>query len=213
MAILFDLDGTLIDSTEAIIESFGVSFAHFAEPIPPKEKITQHIGHPLEDMFASLGVSQESIDMHVVRYKEHYQKVSKQKTILLPNAKEAVELASKYAKLGVVTTKTGKFSKMLLEHLGLFEYFDVLIGREDVLKPKPDAEPVIKALIKLNIDKKSCWMIGDTCMDILAAKAAGIYSTAVSSGYASVKNLRSCSDEKTIFNDTLDAVKYIIKSY
>jgi phosphoglycolate phosphatase len=210
LTILFDLDGTLIDSTDAIVESFGVSFAHFGQDAPKREEITQHIGHPLDDMFRSLGVEEASVDAHVARYREHYQKVSKAKTTLLPNAKESILVASRYAKLGVVTTKTASFSKVLLEHLGLMEYFDVLIGREDVQNPKPHPEPVIKALIKLKADKNCCYLIGDTCMDILAAKAAGIKAIAVSSGYASIKTLSGCSDEK-IFCDTLDAVEYIIK--
>jgi phosphoglycolate phosphatase len=94
--------------------------------------------------------------------------------------------------------------------LGLMEYFEVLIGREDVQNPKPHPEPVIKALIKLKADKNCCYLIGDTCMDMHAAKAAGIKAIAVSSGYASIKTLSGCSDEK-IFCDTLDAVEYIIK--
>jgi phosphoglycolate phosphatase len=211
LTILFDLDGTLIDSTDAIVESFGVSFAHFGQEIPLREEITQHIGHPLDDMFRSLGIKEESVDAHVARYKKHYQEVSRAKTTLLPNAKESIMLAGKYAKLGVVTTKTGQFSKILLEHLGLMEYFEVLIGREDVQNPKPHPEPVIKAMIKLKTDKNSCYLIGDTCMDMFAAKAAGIKGIAVSSGYASIENLKKCSDEK-IFDTTLDAVKHIIKS-
>jgi len=109
MTILFDLDGTLIDSTEAILESFSVAFDTFKEEAPADELIKAEIGHPLDHMFTKLGVSQEKVWDYVNAYKMHYRKISCDKTVLLPNAREAVELASRYATLGVVTTKTAKY--------------------------------------------------------------------------------------------------------
>jgi len=208
--ILFDLDGTLIDSTPAILESFKVTLSHFGSEIPSDKSIIQQIGHPLDIMFESIGVTPSKVDEHVARYKEHYRKVSKLGTSLLENAKDAVELASLHATLGVVTTKTGEYSKILLEHLGLMGYFEVLIGREDVIHPKPNPEPINKALSKLQKDKKECWMIGDTCMDIVAATQAGIESVAVTSGYASSNQLEECSSH--ICENALEAVKLIIKT-
>ena len=209
MVILFDLDGTLIDSTEAILESFSVAFETFDTPVPSNEQIKAQIGHPLDDMFATFGVESSSVEDHVEAYKMHYRKISRTKTILLPNAREAVELASRYAMLGVVTTKTAKYSIELLEHLGLMSYFDVLIGREDVQNPKPHPEPIFKALSKLQSDRSKHWMIGDTPMDILAAKAANINSVAVTCGYADEASLLEHTENLT--HSALDAVKYIVQ--
>ncbi len=152
MIILFDLDGTLIDSTEAILESFAVAFKTFDTPVPEDEIIKAEIGHPLDIMFATLGVEACKVDAHIQAYKMHYRKISCAKTVLLPEAREAVELASQHAVLGVVTTKTAKYSIELLEHMGLMSYFDVLVGREDVEYPKPHPEPILKALSKLQSD-------------------------------------------------------------
>ncbi len=208
--ILFDLDGTLIDSTEAILESFDHSFGFFGLGTPPDEKITAEIGHPLDKMFLSLGVSEEEIWEYVDVYKAYYRQISREKTYLLPGAHEALEKASETGRLGVVTTKTARFSIELLEHMDIMRYFEVLIGREDVTYPKPHPEPVLKAISKLEADRNGCWMVGDTCMDMLAAQAAGIKGVAVTSGYGSYEQLSACCPAVT--KSALDAVASIIRS-
>ena len=207
--ILFDLDGTLIDSTEAILESFAVAFKHFNDEVPSDEAIKAEIGHPLDAMFTTLGITETKVWEYVDAYKAHYRKISCAKTILLPHAKEAIDLASRYAILGVVTTKTAKYSIELLEHMELMHYFEVLIGREDVEYPKPNPEPIEKALAKLPSDTKEIWMVGDTCMDMLAARAANIGSVGLTCGYGTEKSLSECTDN--IYQNVLQAVQYITK--
>jgi len=207
MIILFDLDGTLIDSTEAILESFTVAFKTFEKEVPAADLIKAEIGHPLDHMFATLGVAQEKVWDYVNAYKMHYRKISCAKTVLLPDAREAVELASKHATLGVVTTKTAKYSIELLEHMGLMGYFEVLIGREDVEYPKPHPEPIQKALAKLPTVTTEVWMIGDTCMDMLSAKHAKVGSVGVTCGYGNIETLSKCSDN--IYQNVLEAVVFI----
>jgi len=208
MIILFDLDGTLIDSTEAILESFSVAFQTHGQEVPSDEEIKAEIGYPLDVMFPTLGVAEEEVEAYVLAYKMHYRKISCAKTVLLPDAHAAVELASRHATLGVVTTKTAKYSIELLEHMGLMDYFDVLVGREDVEYPKPHPEPILKALSSIQHDTTNYWMIGDTPMDILAAKAANINSVAVTCGYADEALLLEHTDNVT--QSALEAVKFII---
>ena len=208
--ILFDLDGTVIDSTEAILDGFRVAFEKFGEDVPDDEAIKNEIGHTLENMFLTLGVEQSRVDEHVHAYKMHYRVISCEKTILLEGAREAIIEASKFATLGVVTTKTGEYSTILLEHMGLMNYFSVLIGREHVKYPKPHEEPILKALAKLEHDKNTSWMIGDTCMDIESAKNAGINSIAVTSGYATHSMLQNCAS--FICNSVVEAIEHIKKN-
>ena len=207
--ILFDLDGTLIDSTEAILESFAVAFKMFGENVPHEERIKSEIGYPLDVMFSTLGVAKEKVNAYVHAYKMHYREISCAKTVLLPEAREAVELAAKNTTLGVVTTKTAKYSVELLEHMGLMFYFEVLIGREDVVNPKPNPEPIQKALAKLPSDTDSIWMIGDTCMDMLAAKSANIGAVGVTCGYGTDESLAQCTEN--IYQNALEAVQFIAK--
>jgi phosphoglycolate phosphatase len=207
MIILFDLDGTLIDSTEAILESFHHAFDFYGYEHPVDEAIKALIGHPLDYMFAHLGVEEEKVWDFVAVYKEHYREISTQKTVLLPHAREAIELAASFAKLGIVTTKTGKYSQILMEYFGVMDKFDVLIGREHVEHPKPHAEPILKALEAFDIEDKDVWMIGDTQMDMAAADAAGIHAIAVTSGYDSRDTLQKFTN--VIFDDAFEAVKWL----
>jgi len=138
---------------------------------------------------------------------EYQRKISCAKTVLLPQAREAVVLASQHATLGMVTTKTAKYSIELLEYMGLMAYFKVLIGREDVKYPKPHPEPIQKALSRLPTVTSEVWMIGDTCMDMLSAKHANVGSVGVTCGYGSLETLSKCSDN--VYQNALEAVGFI----
>ncbi len=205
--ILFDLDGTLIDSTEAILESFTRTFELLGGEVPEAGKIEAQIGYPLADMYRNLGIDEERIEEYVHAYKEYYRQIHTRKTVLLPGAKEAVERAAAFARLGIVTTKTGRYSRELLEHFGLMGYFDVLIGSEDVRRHKPDPEPILEALKRMEASAGDTWMIGDTCLDIRAAQAAGVRPLGLSCGYGEASALRACGAR--CFPDSLSAVEKI----
>jgi len=208
--ILFDLDGTLIDSTEAILESFSKAFEKCGGDKPADESIKNLVGLPLDIMFIKLGVNRDEVMHYVTAYKEHYRTIHTQKTVLLPKVKEAIELASTFATLGVVTTKTGQYSRELLEYFGLMKYFEVLIGYEDVENPKPDPEPIFNALNQLNYSSETtAYMVGDSTADLVAAREANITNVAVLCGYGKSKELTRYSD--FIEEDTFLAVNLIYK--
>ena len=207
MIILFDLDGTLIESTEAITSTFHHAFDTHDEKNPTDKEIQELIGYPLDIMFARLGVEESRVWDFVDTYKKKYRTISKIKTELLPQAKEAVELAGSFAELGIVTTKTGLYSEELMEHFGLMHYFKVLIGREHVENPKPHAEPILNALKEFSCENREIWMIGDTKLDLISAKNAGVNSIGVLSGYDDMETLKKYTD--TIFSDALEAIKHL----
>lgn len=206
--ILFDLDGTLIESTDAIIESFEAAYETFGELTPHSDDIKSFIGYPLDIMFTKLGIKGHVMD-YVGAYKEHYRVISKSKTSLLPLAINAVEEASRFATLGIVTTKTSRYSRELLEHMNVMHHFKVLIGREDVKNPKPHAEPILKAMEFLNSDEDLTWMVGDTILDLEAAQNAGIKSIGVLCGYGKKDDLQQCTN--FIVNNSLEAIRMISK--
>lgn len=205
--ILFDLDGTIIDSNEAIVSTFHHAFEVHRFTQPSDEAIEELIGYPLDIMFAQLGVQEDQVWNFVDTYKQRYRTIFKEKTSLLLGAKEAVIEASKFASLGIVTTKTGEYSTILMEHLGLMHYFDVLIGREHVEDPKPSAEPILKALEHFNREDKEIWMIGDTKLDLLSAHNANINSIGVLSGYDDKTILKKYT--KYIFDDVYEAILFL----
>ena len=206
--ILFDLDGTVIDSTEAILESFTVSYKEFKEVKPSDEDIKALVGYPLDDMYRSLGVVESKVDDYVASYKKHYRTISKQKTVLLDGAKEAIEYAATHARLAVVTTKTSHYSKELLEHFGVLHHFEVLIGREDVQNPKPHAEPILKALEAMNSKTDNSFMIGDTRLDLFSAKNAGIKCVCVTTGYDTKDTL--LEHNKHVKGTLQEAIEHIL---
>lgn len=213
LIILFDLDGTLIDSTDAIISTFYHSFqVKNFEFNGSEDDIKDLIGYPLDVMYESLGVSKEMANEFVDVYKERYREISVDMTLLLDDAKEAVELASKYARLGIVTTKTTRYSIPLLENMGIMRYFECIVGRQEVINPKPHPEPILKAMEMMQVDTKNfeIFMIGDTKLDLIAAKEANIKSVGVLCGYGKIEELAQFTE--MIEKNSLQAVKTIINT-
>lgn len=210
--ILFDLDGTLIDSTDAILSSFNNSFKELSFDFKGNDDdIKALIGYPLDVMYVNLGVEDERKWDFVTAYKNKYRQISKEQTYLLENAIEAVELASSYARVSVVTTKTRMYTMPLLENLNIAHHFEIVTGRENVENPKPHPEPINITLEQMNYNKEihNVWMIGDTKLDLIAANDANINSVAVLCGYGKANELKKYTNH--IENNALEAVKLIKK--
>lgn len=207
--ILFDLDGTLIDSTDAILSTFQHSFKEMNYDFKgTNEDIKSLIGYPLDVMYLKLGIKENVVWDFVHTYKQRYKVISKQQTELLEDAKEALALASTFARLSVVTTKTGSYSQELLEHMEVMHYFEHLTGREHVQNPKPHPEPILKTLDLMNVNEQyEIWMIGDTQLDLIAANEAKIKSVGVLCGYGEESTLKEYTPH--IANNSLEAVKLI----
>ncbi len=208
--ILFDLDGTLIDSTDAIISTFNHSFKELNFDFKGKdEDIKSLIGYPLDIMYSKLGIEEQRVWDFVDSYKNRYRIISKEQTTLLENAYEAVELASKIARVSVVTTKTRAYTMPLLEHFNIAQFFEIVTGRENVQNPKPHPEPILITLEQMNYDKNkdSVWMIGDTKLDLIAARDANINSIGLLCGYGEEEELRKYTN--FIETTALDAIKYL----
>ena len=208
--ILFDLDGTLIDSTEAIVSTFYHSFKELNYDFKGNdENIKSLIGYPLDIMYKELGVDEEKVWDFVDAYKNRYRIISKEKTTLLENAYEAVKLASQFARVSVVTTKTRAYTMPLLEHFDIAQFFEIVTGRENVQNPKPHPEPILITLEQMNYNKDlhDVWMVGDTKLDLIAANEANISSVGVLCGYGEKEELLQYT--KYVKNNSLDAVTFI----
>lgn len=204
----------MINSTDAICESFQDSFLKHLDFIPERDQIAPLIGYTLEDIVEKILLFYEKpyntamIDSIVEGYKQYYQHICNPKTTLLPHALEAITLAKQFARLGIVTTKTRVGSLRILTHLKIQHFFECIIGRESVTHPKPDAEPIFKALeeMKIPIEARMEYkiaMIGDTPLDIMAAKNANVMGIGVTSGYSSKDMLLKYTDKIT--NNALEA--------
>ena len=205
--ILFDMDGTLIDSTNAIYQSFSKVFKNNNMPLLSKNEVARFIGYTLNDMFRFFGAEEKNIEKYCQEYKSHYIKICNKYTTLLPAALDSIKLASTFGILGIVTTKSSKSSKELLANFGIDKYFQTIIGREDVNHTKPHKEPIVKALDSINQNIDKIYMIGDTILDLNAAKNANVIGIGVLCGYGEKQDLEKLSPY--IFKDTLEAVRFV----
>ena len=208
--ILFDLDGTLIDSTDAILASFNHTFKELNFDFKGNDKnIKDLIGYPLDIMYKELGVDESRVWDFVDAYKNRYRVISKEKTTLLENAYEAVALASQLGRVSVVTTKTRMYTMPLLEHFNIAQFFEIVTGRENVQNPKPHPEPILITLEQMNYDKNlhDVWMIGDTKLDLIAANEANINSIGVLCGYGEEDEIREYT--QFIQKDAISAINFL----
>lgn len=189
-AVLFDLDGTLLDSTDAIVDSWFYTFDTIGEPRPDREAIIRSIGYPLRKQFPMF--TAYDVNECIRIYRAHYTEHSPPKTSLLPGAKEMLSaFAAAGFRMGFVTSKKREASEMLLAHLGALHYMEARIGPLEVTKHKPDPEPVEKAMAQLGVGPAETVFVGDMHFDVLAGQAAGVTSVAVTTGYQSRAELEA----------------------
>lgn len=175
--ILFDLDGTLIDTNELIFASFEHTFKHYNLTYT-REEIGEFNGPPLLDTF--LKIDPERAEAMIATYREHNLAVHDKYVKAFPGVIETLELLrNQNIKLGVVTTKMTQSVVMGLTLTGLDQYFETVITYDDVTHPKPHPEPVMKAMKELDADASSTLMVGDNYHDIESGKNAGVKTAGV----------------------------------
>lgn len=191
-AALFDLDGTLIDSTEAIVDCFYHTFDVLGVERPARERIVSTISLTLENQFAQM--IEHDPDECARIYREKYFRVGPEMTRLHEGAIEILEhCRDSGLRLGFVTSKLRAASELLLDRLDVLHHFEVRIGPEDVTHPKPHPEPLLKALEHLRLEPEDVVYLGDTPLDVRAAHGAGVPCIALTTGYASPEALAAAN--------------------
>jgi len=187
--ILFDLDGTLTDSGEGIINSAIPVLDHFGLPVPPKSQLRSFVGPPLRDSFLKAGVSEEKVEEAIRIYRSRYTTVGKFENFPYPGIRELlIDLRQAGHRLFVATSKPEALSKEILTHFDLSQYFEEIAGA--TLDTSRDSkEAVIAYLLEKISDKSQILMVGDTKFDVLGAAAHGISAIAVSWGYGNVEEM------------------------
>lgn len=202
-AVVFDLDGTLIDSTEAIVASFNYTFDSLGVARPPRQRIIDTIGYTLENQFRQISDSDPGEAVRV--YRGHYAETAREATFLLPGAERSLErLRGAGMRLGFATSKQRKYAEMLLEHMGVLDRFECRIGPEDIVHPKPHPEALLACLERLELVAGEMVFVGDTSFDAGAAKAAGVRCICVTTGYETRHQLEALEPEAVF--DSLDEV-------
>ncbi|WP_010647553.1 pyrophosphatase PpaX [Oceanobacillus massiliensis] len=175
--ILFDLDGTLIDTNELINASFRHTFEHYKLTFTPEE-ILEFNGPPLIDTFQK--INPEKAEEMIATYRKHNMAEHDHYVIAFPKVLETIEQLQQHGiSLGIVTTKMRPTVNMGLALTGLDRFFDTIVTIDDVTHPKPHAEPVLKAMEELNGDASTTLMVGDNHHDIESGKNAGVLTAGV----------------------------------
>ncbi len=195
-AALFDLDGTLVDSGQDIVESVRRALGQvFSErSLPEAADILVLIGLPLEAVVRQLGypADTESTRRFAEAYRAYYAEHYNDNTKVYPGMEEVLaNLQQAGVKLGLVTTKHQSQAEFTLAGTGLSRYFDYVHGWLEGRRHKPDPEPVIAALSCLDVSHGAAIMVGDSELDIEAAKAAGVDTCAVTYGFRPAWFLKS----------------------
>ncbi len=177
--ILFDFDGTLMDTTDVIMGSWQHTFMTLTGREGDVEKIYRTFGEILEDSMAKMFPDYDT-DEAVEIYRSYHRKNFGDRIKVFPGMKQLLaDLKSKGVKTAVVTSRAKVTTIEGLEHYGLFEYIDALVTCDDTDKHKPDPEPVNIALKKLSSKPENALMIGDSKFDIMCARNAGVKSVLV----------------------------------
>ena len=190
-AILFDLDGTLTDSGEGIINCAIVALEHFGLPVPSREELRVFVGPPLQESFINHGVPEDRAAEAVAVYRSRYIPIGKFENTPYPGIRELLEaLKSDGHKLYVATSKPEAMSVEILEHFDLAKYFDMICGATmDTSRSSKDQ--VIAYLLQQNGRADNMIMVGDTKFDVLGAAAHGIPTIGVSWGYGEIADMEA----------------------
>jgi len=204
--ILFDLDGTLVDSSEGVAEATNYALASLGYKPRPIEQIARYIGYPLEDMFASF--CDGPIEQLKAAFQEKAALVMKESTRPMKGAPETVALFFNAGyKLAIATTKYRIHTEGIVAKLGWHKYFAALASGDEVARVKPAPDIIKLALTKLGAKPDTAVMVGDTINDIVSARAAGVKTISIRSPFGNdelAKHnpeliLNNISELKTVF--------------
>lgn len=188
-AILFDLDGTLTDSGEGIINCAQLALEHFGLPIPTREEMRVFVGPPLHDTFVKFGVPADRTDEAIAVYRSRYIPIGKFENRPYPGIPELLEtLVSLGHRLYIATSKPETMSVEILEYFGLAKFFTRICGAS-FDKSRSSKDAVIAYLLEETGEKDHMIMVGDTKFDILGAKVHGIPAIGVAWGYGEVQDM------------------------
>jgi phosphoglycolate phosphatase len=206
--LLFDLDGTLIDSTADLAASGNwLREGQGLEPLSA-ELIGSYVGDGAESMVRRLlGRPEGDVEAQVEAYKKHYNEHCLDRTRLYPGVGSSLQqLRARGYRMAVVTNKPERISRRILDGLNVGDCFSSVIGGNTCLNKKPHPEPLLRACAGLDLAPAACVMIGDSRVDVEAGHNAGMASLAVLGGIGAEDLLRAAGPDLLLarFTDLLD---------
>lgn len=189
-AVLFDLDGTLLDTIEDLAEGANRMLAELGRPQRPLAEIHSFVGKGIPNlvrrcMTEGAHASESEIEHAIACFRRHYTEVNGAQTKIYPGVLETLDaMRSLGLKLACVTNKAKAFTGPLLARVGIDHYFDAVVSGDTLPVKKPDPAMLHYACEQMGIDSARALMIGDSANDALAARAAGMPVLLVTYGYS-----------------------------
>lgn len=195
-AVLFDLDGTLLDTIPHILASFRHATKTVLGQTLPDEVLIENVGVPLPQQMRMLTPDEATAERLLAAYREYNHATHDQMARLYDGTAEALEALSICGPpLGVVTSKSAAMALRGLDLFGLTRFFAVVVTADDTERHKPDPDPVLHAATLLGADVSRCLYVGDSPHDIAAGKAAGALTAAAPWGVSSRKRLEEAAPD------------------
>lgn len=177
--VLFDLDGTLIDSIELILESARFAFAKLGRTAPSDAEWLTGVGIPLRTMFGRYAEDAADCERLVQAYREYQMPNHDRLVRAYDGVVDTIrELRARGHEIGVVTSKSESLALRGLACVGIARYMDTIVGCDGCTRHKPDPEPVRLALHRLACDPADAVFVGDSVHDAIAGNAAGVTTMA-----------------------------------
>lgn len=220
-ALLFDLDGTLIDSLDDLVCAINLTLERNRLPTLSREAVSRMIGKGTrilveKALFESLGhvPTPESLERIHLEYRQNMIATQGRFTRCFEGVPLALEqLKNTGFKLALVTNKPRVNTLYLLEQLRLLPLFDEIVAGDDVLNPKPAPEMLFRAMQSLNVSADECFMVGDSLNDAQAAKRAQVACILVETGYNEGINIKEWAKihtpESLVFANIKDIVSFL----
>ena len=190
-AIFFDLDGTLTDSGEGIMNCAELALRHFGLPVPSRQEMRVFVGPPLDQTFIKFGIPADKTDEAIEVFRSRYRTVGKFENFPYPGIREALQtLKAQGHRLFVATSKPEILANEVLSHFALSGFFEQIAGAtlDGSRSHKAD---VITYLLGLTGDVGQTLMVGDTAFDVIGAAAHGIPTIGVSWGYGEIADMEA----------------------
>ena len=184
--LIFDLDGTLVDSKQDLAASVNHVRSKFSLPALSEEQISGFIGRGAQDLILkALGpeVPATELEPSLRLFLTYYRAHMLDRTVLYPGVRETLDRLQDF-RLAVLTNKPVHFSCSMLVGLGIYRYFSAVYGGNSFENKKPNPVGIHQILADTNGNREKTWMIGDSSVDVLTGRNAGVRTCGVTYGYA-----------------------------
>ena len=208
-AVLFDLDGTLVDSYTALADAVNFARGEHGLDELTEQQIRNFVGDGLEKMLQRAFAPREVPETAVQSFEQRYDAICCSASRVLEDVHETLEqLNALGLAMAVCTNKPTPFSQKILEHLRLAPFFRAIVGPDLAGARKPDAQHVLHALDATRCAKADALFVGDMPVDVRAARNSGIDVAVVTTGSSSVDELRAAKPDHMLgrFSDLLGVV-------